>query len=117
MQETLATTIVSRRESSALVAASRNRSISSIIEVADEIFDCVARKELFELGVKLGRERLVVRNDKRRLVQLMDHVRDGKSFSRTSDTEQRLMAIAGLERLQEFGNRLSLIPARPVIRF
>jgi hypothetical protein len=32
MHETLATTMVSRRESSALVAASRSRSISSLME-------------------------------------------------------------------------------------
>ncbi len=72
---------------------------------------------MLELGVKLGRERLVVRNDKRWPVQFLNHVRDGKSFSRTRDTEQRLMAIAGLDRLQEFGNRLPLISAGSVIRF
>ena len=95
MHETLATTIASRRESSALVADKPqaldlfvNRRILLdvgvgardvglrlvVIEVADEILDRVAREELFELRVKLRRERLVVRNDERRPVEFADDI-------------------------------------------
>ena len=91
MQETLATTIVSRpRKQRARRGKPEpldlfvNRRILLdvgvgardvglrlvIIEVADEIFDRVARKELLELRVELRRERFVVRDDERRPVEL-----------------------------------------------
>src|SRR5438552_6716358 len=87
-----------------------------IIEVADEIFDRVTREELFEFRVKLRRQRFVVRNDECRPVQLLDDVRYRESFSRTGDAEQRLMAIPGFDRLEELGDRLSLVAARFVTR-
>ena len=91
MQDTLATTITSRREKSELIVERRSRSISSfmlrilfdesvgagnvgfgliVIEVADEIFDRVLGKEPFELRVKLRRQGFVVGDDQRRPVQV-----------------------------------------------
>ena len=88
-----------------------------IIEIADEIFDGVAREELLELGVELRRERLVVRDDERRAIQFLDHVRHRERLPRAGDAEERLVTIAGLDRLQQFRDRLRLIAARFVIRF
>ena len=89
MHATEATMITSRRSNRACVAAWRSRSISSlrrrvlldvgvapgqvrlglvVVEVADEVLDRVLREELAELGVELGRERLVVGEDEGRPV-------------------------------------------------
>ena len=88
-----------------------------IIEVADEIFDRVPREELFELGVKLRGQGFVVRNDERRPIQLLDHVGNGEGLTRAGHTEQCLMAISGLDRLQQLRDCLSLVAARFVVRF
>src|SRR5205823_8213493 len=77
-----------------------------VIEVADEVFDRVAWEELLELGVKLRGERLVMRDHKRRPIDLANYVCNRKSFSRTSHAEQRLMAIACFDGLDQLGDRL-----------
>ena len=46
-----------------------------VVVVADEVLDRVVGEELLELAVELGRERLVVREHQRRLLDLLDHVR------------------------------------------
>ena len=88
-----------------------------IIEVADEIFDRVPWEELFELGVKLRGQSFVMRNDERRPVQLLDHVRNGESFTGTGNAEQCLVPIAGLDRLNQLRDCLSLVAAWFVVRF
>ena len=42
---------------------------------------------------------------------------DREGLARTGHAEQRLMAIAGLDRLEQLGDRLPLVAARFVIRF
>ena len=87
MQETLATTMTSRRENSELMVGEPQaldflvhagilldegvgaRDVGFglvIIEVADEIFDGVFWEKTLELGVKLGGEGLVVGDDQGR---------------------------------------------------
>ena len=88
-----------------------------VIEIADEILDRVAREELLELGVELRGERLVVRDDERRPVEFADDVGDGEGLARAGHAEERLVAVAGLDRLEEFGDRLALVAARLVVRF
>ena len=85
------------------------------IEVADEVFDGVVRKKTFELGVKLRRQRLVVRNDERRLVHVSNDIGDGEGFSRTGDAEQRLMLRAGDNAGGQLFNRLRLVAGGRVI--
>ncbi len=88
-----------------------------VIEVADEIFDRVAREELFELRVKLRGERLVVRNDERRPVEFADDIRDREGLAGTGHAEERLMAIAGFDGLEQLGDRLPLVAARAIAGF
>ena len=52
-----------------------------IIEVADKIFDRIARKKLFELRIQLRGEGFVVRNDERGAVEFSNYIRDRKSFA------------------------------------
>ena len=68
-----------------------------IIEVTDEIFDRIIRKKAFELGVKLGGERFVVRNDQRRFVDVFDNIRNGKRLARAGDSKKHLMPASGYE--------------------
>ena len=86
-----------------------------IIEIADEVFDGVARKETLELSVKLRRERLVVRDDQRGFVDVPDDVRHRERLARTRDAEQHLMFRAGQHALGQLRNRLRLIPGGRVI--
>ena len=88
-----------------------------VIEIADEILDCVPREELLELRVELSRQRLIMRDDQRRPIQLANDVRHCEGLARTGHTEQRLVTIACFDRLQQFRDRLRLVAARFVIGF
>ena len=133
MHETLATTITSSRLTSALVQASRSRSISSLIDgvlldvdvalgdvglglvvvvIADEVADRVVREELLELGVELGGQRLVVRHHQRRLAVLGDHVGHRERLARAGDAHQRLVAVSVAQAPNQLLDRLGLIAGR-----
>ena len=86
-----------------------------VIEITHEIFDRITREELLELAVELGREGLVVRHDQCRTVHVADDIRDGESFSRTRDAEERLMAVPREQRAGEAVDRASLVPFRLVV--
>ena len=122
MQLTEATTITSRRVSSAAVAEWRSRSISSLIErvlldvrvarrdvrlglvvvvVADEVLDPVVGEELAHLLGQLGGEALVRGEDQRRPLRLLDRPGDRGRLARAGDAEQRLEAVAALDAFAE----------------
>ncbi len=63
-----------------------------VVEVADEVLDGVLGKELAELGVQLGGERLVVGQDQRRLVVVGDRPGERRGLARAGRPEQRLVA-------------------------
>src|SRR6266516_3107200 len=54
-----------------------------VIEIADEIFNGVARKELLEIGVELRGQRFIMGDDERGPIDFADYVCDRKSFART----------------------------------
>src|ERR1051326_2731461 len=80
-----------------------------IIEVADEVFDCVTREELFELGIKLRGQSFVVRDNQSGSIQLLDNIGNCEGLARACHAEQCLMAISCLDRFQEFCDSLPLI--------
>ena len=80
-----------------------------IVVVADEVVDRVIGKELLELRVKLSRQRLVVRDDQRRLVELGDDVGDGVSLARPGRPQQALPRLAGANALGEGFDGLGLV--------
>ena len=86
-----------------------------IIEIADKVFDGIAREKTLELGIKLRRERLVVRDDERGLVNVPDHVGDRERLARTGDAEQHLVLRAGQQTFGQLRNRLRLIPGGRVV--
>ena len=129
MQETEATTSVSRRVRSDCMAEWRSRSMSSLISVSfsmigvgprdvrlglvvvvvgDEVLDRVLGEELLELGAELGRQRLVVGHDQRRPLDLLDHVGHREGLAGAGDAEQRLMPLPGLDALDQLRDRRGL---------
>src|SRR5690606_36228936 len=73
----------------------------------------VVREERPELGVELGGERLVVRDDERRLAGVLDDVRDGERLAGAGRAEERLVAVAAEDALGEFGDGGGLVAHRP----
>ena len=67
------------------------------------------RKEALELLVELGGERLVVREDERRLAELGDDVGGGEGLAGAGDAEQRLAILARVKAGREFLDGLRLI--------
>ena len=68
-----------------------------VVVVADEVVDGVVGKEAAKLLVELGGERLVVRQDERRLAELGDDVGGGEGFAAAGDADQDLAILPGLE--------------------
>ncbi len=65
-----------------------------VVVVADEILDRVRREELLELVVELRGQRLVVRQDQRRPVGLLDHLGHGEGLARAGHAQQHLVLFA-----------------------
>ena len=87
-----------------------------IIVVGDEIFDRVVGKEALELAVELRRERLVGREDQRRALGRLDHLRHGEGLARAGDAEQHLVALVGVDALDQLLDRLRLVALGRVFR-
>ena len=65
----------------------------------------------------MGRERFVVRNHQRRAVQLTNDIGHGECFARPGDAKERLVPIARFDRLDQLGDRLTLVAARFIVGF
>src|SRR5229473_6344896 len=64
------------------------------IVIRNEVFHGIVRKEVLELVVELGRQRLVVGHDEGRAVDCLDHFGCGEGLARSGDAEQDLMLLA-----------------------
>ena len=87
-----------------------------IVVVTHEVFNRIFRKILFELTVQLRRERLVVRNNQCRTVQLCDDIGHRKCLAGPGDAEKRLELFAGAETVHQLRNRLRLVAGRLIRR-
>ena len=85
-----------------------------VVVIADEVFHRVVREESLEFLVELRRERLVVRQDQRRLAHVLDDVCHRESLAGTGDTEERLELFSVLETVCQFLNGFRLVARRPV---
>ena len=65
-----------------------------IIIIRDEIFHCVFGEKLFKLRAKLRRQGFIVRQHKRRALDLFNNIGHSKCLARTGYAEQRLFFIA-----------------------
>ena len=133
MQLTEATMMQSRRSNSDRVAASRSLSSSSLIVgflldvnvaggnvgfglvvvvIGDEVLDRVVREERLELVIELRRQRLVVRQDQRRAVHLLDDLGHRVGLARAGDAEQHLVLLAVVEPAGERLDGAALVSGR-----
>ena len=62
--------------------------------------------------MKLGRERLIVGNHQRGPVHPGDQIRHRKRLAAPRHTQQGLMLVAGLQRLEKLADSLLLVPGR-----
>ncbi len=94
------------------VAAGQVRLGLVVVEVADEVLDRVVREELAEFRVQLGSERLVVGEDQRRLVVLLDGPRQGRGLAGPGGPEEGLVAQSATETVGQSFDRRRLVARR-----
>ncbi len=87
-----------------------------VVEVADEVLDRVLREELPEFRVQLGRQRLVVSQHQGRLLVLGDGPGYGRRFARSRCTQERLVAHALGQSVDQTLDRRGLVSGRLKIR-
>ena len=87
-----------------------------IIVVRDEVLDGVFGEEVAELGVELGGERLVRRDDERGLVGAGDDVGHGERLAGARDAEQRLVLEALLHAALQGIDGAGLVAGKPEVR-
>ena len=85
-----------------------------VVVVADEVFDGVVGEERLELVIELGGQRLVVRQDQRGPVGLLDDLGHGEGLAGAGDAEQDLVLFAGAEAAREFLDGAGLVAVRLV---
>ena len=85
------------------------RTPQEIIGSREEILDRVVGKEITEFGVELGCQRLVMSQDERRFLRLLDHIRDHVGLPGTGGAEKDLMFQSFSEPLYDRLDRLRLI--------
>src|SRR5574341_509155 len=88
-----------------------------IIVVRDEVLHGVLGEQFLELVVELGRERLVVRDHERRLLDLLDHVCHGEGLTRPRYAEQDLVPESPRDAVGKLINGLRLVPRGLIVRY
>ena len=86
-----------------------------VVVVGDEVLDRVRGEELLELVIELRGQRLVVRQDERRPVHLLDDLGHGEGLAGAGDAEQHLVLFAGGEAGEELLDGAALVAARLVV--
>ncbi len=83
-----------------------------VVVVGDEVLDAVLGEELAQLARDLCGERLVGREQDRRLLHLRDHAGDRERLARARDAEERLVPLSGLDALGQTRDRVRLVTGR-----
>ncbi len=65
-----------------------------IVVIGDEVLDRIVREERLELVIKLRRQRLVVRQDQRGTIDLLDDLGHREGLARAGDAQQHLVLVA-----------------------
>ena len=85
-----------------------------VVVVADKVLDRIRREELLELVIELRGQRLVVRQDQRRPVRLLDDLGHGEGLARAGDAQQHLVLLARRKATRQLVDGPRLIPVRLV---
>ena len=80
-----------------------------VVVVANEILDCILRKEITKLAIQLRGQCFVGREHNRRATQPGDHIRHGECLTRAGYTEQGLERQAIAHAFHQLLNRRRLI--------
>ena len=83
-----------------------------VVVIGYKVFHRIIWEKLLHLRIKLCCQRLIVRDHKRWLIQLLDHVRHRKCFTGSSHTEQCLKLIAFPEAFYQLFDCLRLVTGR-----
>ena len=83
-----------------------------VVVIGNEVFDRVVREEFLELRVELRGERLVVGQNQRRPIDLLDDVGHREGLAGAGDAEQCLVPIAGVQPFDQLVDRLGLVSGR-----
>ena len=87
-----------------------------IVVIRHEIVHRVFGEKTLELAVELGSERLVVRQNERRLACALNDVRHGESFTRAGHTKQRLIRHTLHHAIRQFVDGLWLVASWGIFR-
>ncbi len=77
--------------------------------LGDKILHCVVREKFLKLAIELGRQGLVVGDDQRRFIQLLDDICHRESLARTGDAKEGLTLVAFLEAFDQVSDGLGLV--------
>jgi hypothetical protein len=88
-----------------------------IVVIRNEVFDRVLGKKRAELLVKLRGECLIVRDDERGPLRLVDHTRDRECLAAAGDAEQNLVFGAVAHAARERFNCLRLVATGTIVGF
>ena len=88
-----------------------------IVVVRDEVVDRVVREELAKLAVKLRGEGLVVGEDERGALDLLDEVRHRERLSRPRHADERLESVARATAGRQGLDRLGLVALRRIFGY
>ena len=80
-----------------------------VVVVRDEVLDRVLREELAELVAELRGERLVVRDDERGPLELLDRPGHRRRLAGSGRAEDRLEAVAGRDGVGDLADRARLV--------
>ena len=80
-----------------------------VIIIGDKVLHRIVREKLFHLRIKLCRQRLIVSDHQRRLIELLDHIRHRKRLTGSGHAKQRLKLIPLFKSLHQLLDRLRLI--------
>ena len=83
-----------------------------IIVVRNKELHRIVGKKFLEFRAELRRQRLVVRKNERRTVDLFDYRRHGERFSRSRHADERLLPVAAKNAADKRVNRLRLVACR-----
>ena len=86
-----------------------------VVVVRDEVFDGVVGEELAELRAKLSGERLIVRHNEGRALNLLDQVRDGEGLSGSGGSEERLKLVAPAQTGGQVADSVGLVARRGIV--
>src|SRR4029078_11567538 len=79
-----------------------------VVVVGDEVLDRIVWEYLAQLVAELSGERLVVRDQERRALHLLDDPGHRRRLAGAGRAEQRLVALAGLDARAQLGGRPAL---------